>query len=217
MVALLVAVFAVSQWPRGLIGAPPGDWLTGWLLIGVGCLAGLVVDWYVHACDGVVRLGATGVVLSARPAVHAVAGLITVSLAVICCCALFVFLDYDGALRFAPRDSEILPLPPTLRLISADHCLGPRGSARACTAEFVVTAADHATRAVTVTRLVEHLRRLGWPLQPTHNAYSGCRRIGGILHWTPHCLVLDVDAEPTTLSRPRTPPEGVIAYISNIG
>src|SRR6266545_2892750 len=69
LVALLVAVFAVSQWPRGLIGAPPGDWLTGWLLIGVGCLAGLVVDWYVHACDGVVRLGATGVVLSARPAV----------------------------------------------------------------------------------------------------------------------------------------------------
>jgi hypothetical protein len=135
-----------------------------------------------------------------------VAGLITVSLAVIWCCALFVFLDYDGALRFAPRDSEILPLPPTLRLISADHCLGPRGSARACTAEFVVTAADRATRAVTVTRLVEHLRRLGWPLQPTHDAYSGCRRIGGILHWTSHCLVLDVNAEPTTLSRPRTLP-----------
>ncbi|HEV8570193.1 MAG TPA: hypothetical protein VGQ92_24430 [Actinoplanes sp.] len=44
LVALLVAVFAVSQWPRGLISPPPGDWLAGWLLIGVGCLAGLVVD-----------------------------------------------------------------------------------------------------------------------------------------------------------------------------
>lgn len=216
LLASLTAVFAISQWPRpGRIHAHWFDWFAVWLLIGVGCLAGLAVDWYMHTGDGVVRLGATGVALSARQAVHALAGLITASMVAICCGWLVVpfVLNYDGALHFVPRDSEILPLPPTLRLISAGPC-ERGGSAPVCTAEFVVTAADRATRAVTVTRLVEHLRRLGWPLQPMHDAYFGCRRTGGILHWTSHCLVLDVHADPTS-AQPRTPPEAVIIRISN--
>jgi hypothetical protein len=217
LLASLTAVFAVSQWPRGLISPPPDDWLAGWLLIGVGCLVGLVVDWSVHASDGVVRLGATGVVLSTRQAVHAAAGLITTSMAVICCGGLFApfFLNSDGALRFAARDGEILPLPPTLHLISADNC-ADGGSSGNCTAEFVVTARDGAARAITVDRLVDHLRRLGWPLLLHQSAYHGCRETGGILPWTPHCLWLYADAEPMPARSP-TRPEAVTVYIDNLG
>jgi hypothetical protein len=146
LVASLVAVFAVSQWPRGVISAPWSDWLAGWLLIGCGCLATLVVDWYVHASAGGVRIGATGLVLSVRQWITAVTGLATAALMLICCCGIFVLFDHDGALRFAARDSEVLPLPSTLRLMSADHC-ADGGSSGNCTAEFVVTATDGATRA----------------------------------------------------------------------
>lgn len=215
LVASLAAVFAVSQWPRGLISPPWSDWLAGWLLIGGGCLAALVVDWYVHASAGGVRIGATGLVLSVRQWITAVTGLATASLVLICCCGIFVFLEYDGALRFTARDSEILPLPPTLRLISAD----PRadcGSSGACTAEFIVTAVDGASRATTVDRLVGHLRRLGWPLLLHAGGYAGCRETGGILPWTSHRLWLYADAEPTP-TRPPTAPEAVIVYISNLG
>ena len=49
VVTLLAAVFAVSQWPRGLITVPWFGRFAGWLLIGGGCVAALVVDRIVHA------------------------------------------------------------------------------------------------------------------------------------------------------------------------
>ena len=215
LVALLAAVFAVSQWTRGLINPPWYDWFAGWLVIGVGCVAALVVDWIVHAADGRIRIGATARGVPVRQWVTAVAALAIVSLVVVCCGSVVVLDENDGALRFAARDSEILPLPPTLRLISADHC-ADGGSSGNCTAEFVVTAADGVTRAVTVARLVDHLRRLGWPLQPTHSAYFGCRDIGGILPWTPHCLVLHIDNDQQHARLP-THPDAVTVSIDNSG
>ncbi|MGC5022653.1 hypothetical protein [Micromonospora sp. DT47] len=80
----------------------------------------------------------------------------------------------------------------------------------------MVTAADGATRAVTVARLVNHLRRIGWPLQPSRSAYFGCRETGGILPWSPHCLVLHVHADDQH-ARPPTGPEAVMVSIDNIG
>lgn len=214
LVISLAAVFAVSQWPRGLINAPWFDWLAGWLLIGGGCVVALVVDWIVHVSAGRVRIGATASV-SVRQWLISVAALATVSL-VLGCCGLAVVLDEnDGALRFAARDREVLPLPPTLHLLSADNC-ADGGSSGNCTAEFVVTATDGATRATTVDQLLDHLRRLGWPLLLHHSVYHGCRETGGILPWTPHCLWLYADAEPMPARSP-TPPEAVIVYIGNAG
>lgn len=214
LVATLAAVFAVSQWPRGLINAPWSDWFAGWLLIGVGCMAALVIDWIMHASDGFVRIGPTARLEPVRQWITAVVALVTAALVFGCCMVVIVLDDNDRALRFAARDSEILPLPPSLRLISSDHC-ADGGSSGNCTAEFVVTAADGATSAMTVARLVDHLRRLGWPLRPTRSAYAGCREIGGILPWTSHCLVLHVDADLT--ARSLTDHEAVIVFIDNTG
>jgi hypothetical protein len=183
------------------------------VLIGGGCVAALVVDWIVHASDGRVRIGAAGTVAIQQLAA-AVAALATVSLAVACCGIVIVLDENDGSLRFAARGSEILRLPPTLRIISADHCADGGSSGNRST-EFVVTATDGATRAMTVARLVDHLRRIGWPLQPTHSAYAGCRKTGGILPWTQHCLVLDTDPAPW---RPPPPhPEAVVVFIDSTG
>ena len=49
------------------------------------------------------------------------------------------------------------------------------GNSGNCTATFVVMSVDGATRTTTVDRIVEHLRRLGWPLQLSSSHYSGCR------------------------------------------
>jgi hypothetical protein len=78
----------------------------------------------------------------------------------------------------------------------------------------VVTSADGTTRTTTVDRIVDHLRRLGWPLQLGRAHYSGCREAGGILPWTPHCLWLYADAEPQG-TRPPAHPEAVTIYINN--
>ncbi|MEV1329888.1 hypothetical protein AB0J20_09970 [Micromonospora costi] len=148
LVTSLAAVFAVSQWPHGLINAPWFDWFAGWLLIGGGCIAALVVDWIVHASGGRVRIGPTALTVPVRQLVTAVAALVTVGLGCACCGFAVVLDEDDGALRFAARDSEVLPLPPTLHLMSADNC-ADGGSSGNCTAEFVVTATNGATRAVT--------------------------------------------------------------------
>jgi hypothetical protein len=127
LLASLAAVFAVSQWPQGLISAPWEDWFAGWLLIGTGCLAALVVDWKVHASDGRVRIGSTARPVQVRQQITAVMTVVTASLVFGCCMLVIVIVivividDNDGALRFDPRASEILPLPPTLRLISAQR------------------------------------------------------------------------------------------------
>lgn len=215
LLAALVGMFAVSQWPRGPIRAPAEDWLAGWLLIGGGCLAALVIDWYVHAANGYVRLGPAEWV----PAGHVIAFLATLVAICLgfCCLGGISLFDNDSELRSVAGSSEILPLPPTLRLIYAGPCVR-EGSAGSCGADFVVTAADGAPRTVTVTRLVEHLRRHGWPLGQRTAAYSACRDVGGILPWSQHCLVLDVDRVLDDAERrPRTPPEAVLIYISNIG
>ncbi|MGN9804989.1 hypothetical protein [Micromonospora sp. L32] len=79
-----------------------------------------------------------------------------------------------------------------------------------------MTATNGATRAAMVAQLVDHLRRLGWPLLLQHSVYHGCRETGGILPWTPHYLWLYADAEPMP-ARPATPPEAVIVYIGHVG
>ncbi|GHJ49880.1 hypothetical protein Cs7R123_72220 [Catellatospora sp. TT07R-123] len=210
LIGSMAAVFAVSQWPGGRLGAPWFDWFAGWLLVGGGGLVALLVDRIIHNAQ--VRAGS-----DIRPAarwrwVVAVAALVGV-LSLVSCGTAAVVGDDDGSLRFEARDGELLPLPPTLRLVSADHCASG-GSSGNCTAEFVVIAADGAARATTVTRLVDHLRGIGWSLDATSGSYRGCREVGGILPWTRHCLWLytgqeygDVPASPDT----------VAVHIDNIG
>ncbi|MFG2063457.1 hypothetical protein ACGFIK_18795 [Micromonospora sp. NPDC048871] len=48
-IVVLAAVFAVSQWPRGLPVAPWLDWFVVWLLVAAVCLAALVIDHVRHA------------------------------------------------------------------------------------------------------------------------------------------------------------------------
>ncbi|SCE96001.1 hypothetical protein GA0074695_2472 [Micromonospora viridifaciens] len=138
--------------------APWLDWFAVWLLIGVVRLAALVIDRRVHPFSSPYRVGwnlAAGTVRWAA----SVATLATVAL--VCGCGLGVIgADGDGRLRFPARDDEVLPLPASLRLVSADTC-ADGGSSGNCTAEFLVTAADNADRTTTITRLVEHLRSRG--------------------------------------------------------
>jgi hypothetical protein len=193
LAATMVAVFVVSQWPRGPYTPPYIDWLLCWLLIGVGCVVGLVVDASVH------RARARRLAEPARSAARSAAGAPGVAVGMIAtllvcgCCGLgFTLEDDRGALRFFVADEEVLPLPPTLQLVSADQCAGS-GASGNCTAEFVVTAADDADQATTVGRIVGHLRHLGWPLEQRGESYRGCRKSGGVLPWSPHCLWLDTD------------------------
>jgi hypothetical protein len=208
-VAVLASAFAVSQWPQSLIAAPWVDWFVVWCVVGVVCLAALIVDlWVVDR--GVGWKPAAG---KARW-VASVATLATVVL--LCGCVLGLLqTDGDGALRFPARDDEVLPLPASLRLVSVDTC-ADSGSSGACMAEFVVTAADGAGRATTLTRLVEHLRSRGWPLQPGPGTYSGYRETGGILNWRPHRMWLYTDADPPSVLRPAPPFEAVVIYISDL-
>ncbi|MEU0156706.1 hypothetical protein [Micromonospora fulviviridis] len=211
--AALITTFAVSQWPHNLIAAPWLDWFVVWLMIGGVCLAALVIDRSVHARSARHRIERI------PPATHArwVASVAPLaSMVLLCGCGLgLVQTDGDGSLRIATRDDEVLPLPPSLRLVSADRC-ADGGSSGNCTAEFVVTAADGAGRATTVTRLVEHLRSRGWPLEPKRGLYTGDRETGGILNWTPHHAWLYADAEPTSILRSAPPPDAVVVYIDNL-
>lgn len=212
-IAVLAAVFAVSQWPRSLIAAPWLDWFAVWLLVGVVCLATLVIDRSVHPFSSPRRVGwnlAAGKVRWVAP----VATLAAVVL--VCGCGLGVVgVDGDGRLRFPAHDDEVLPLPASLRLVSADTC-ADGGSSGNCTAEFVVTAADDADRTTTVTRLVDHLRSRGWPLQLERGGYRGSRETGGILNWTAHQMWLYADAESAAALRPAPPPDAVVLYIGNL-
>ncbi|MDG4759402.1 hypothetical protein [Micromonospora sp. WMMD710] len=134
----------------------------------------------------------------------------------LCGCGLGVLgSDGDGRLRFTVRDDEVLPLPTSLSLVSADSC-ADGGSSGNCTAEFVVMAADGAGRTRTVARLVEHLRSRGWPVQPENRVYRGTRETGGILNWTPHRLWLYADVEPATPLRSAPPPDAAVIYIDNM-
>ncbi|SBT40881.1 hypothetical protein GA0070621_1080 [Micromonospora narathiwatensis] len=209
LVAVLASTFAVSQWPGSLIAAPWLDWFMVWWVVGVVCLAALIVDlWVVD--QGV------GWKLAAGKArwVASVATLATVLL--LCGCVLgLIQTDGDGALRFPARDDEVLPLPASLRLVSADTC-AEAGNGGACMAKFVVTAGDGAGRAATVTRLVEHLRSRGWPLQPGPDTFSGHRETGGILNWRPHRMWLYTEAEPASVLRPAPPFDVVVIYISDL-
>src|SRR6266511_654479 len=120
LVGLMVVVFAVSQWPTGLITAPPCEWLGGWLSIGAGCLAALVVDWVVHR-SRLRRVAPSPALASMWRWRVAVSVLATVWL--VCGCGVAAVVgDGDGALRFSASDDEVLPLPTALRLVSVDHC-----------------------------------------------------------------------------------------------
>ncbi|MEV6373220.1 hypothetical protein [Micromonospora musae] len=205
---VLASAFAVSQWPRSRIAAPWHDWFAVWLLIGVVCLAALIVDRIMGAskADHTVRRKST---MARARWVVAVTALSSVLL--LCGCGIgLVVTDGDGSLRISVRDEEVLPLPLSLRLVSGDSCASG-GSSGNCTAEFVVTAADGADRATTVTRLVGHLRNHGWPLRLERDVFSGERESGGILNWTAHRLWLYADAEPTSTLSPGT----VVVYIGN--
>ncbi|MFI7211575.1 hypothetical protein [Micromonospora maritima] len=212
-IAGLAAAFAVSQWPRSLVAAPWLDWFVVWLLVGAGCLAALVIDRSLHAVaaphlDGRDRTAGE---------VRWVASMaVLVAVVLLCGCGVgVVAFDGDGRLRFPAREEEVLPLPASLRLVSADTC-ADGGSSGNCTAEFVVMAADGADRTTTVTRLVEHLRSRGWPLQPENSVYRGSRETGGILNWTAHRMWLDGNVEPASVLRPAQPSDAVVIYIDNL-
>ncbi|MFE9695174.1 hypothetical protein [Micromonospora sp. NPDC005806] len=212
-VAGQAAAFAVSQWPRSLVAAAWLDWFAVWLLVGVVCLAALVIDRSVHPFASP-RLAGGNLTAGKVQWVASMATLATVVL--LCGRGLGVVgYDGDGRLRFSARDDEVLPLPASLRLVSADTC-ADGGSSGNCTAEFVVMAADDADRTTTVTRLVEHLRGRGWPLQPDHGVYRGSRETGGILNWTAHQMWLYADVEPASVLRPASPPDAVVIYIDNL-
>lgn len=212
LVAAMVGVFAVSQWPRGQLVPPAADWLGFWMLIGVAPLAVLVVEWAVRRFGWHHQPPST--TASTQRAVRVAAAAVLAGFMLVCGCGYaLVGTDNDGVFRFAARDSEVLPLPATLRLVSVNLC-SDGGSSGNCTAEFMVMSADGATRATTVTRLADHLRRLGWPLQLDHSQYAGCRSVGGLLPWTPHCLWLYTDAEAVD-SPPPAHPDAVSIYIDN--
>ncbi|MFI7217949.1 hypothetical protein [Micromonospora maritima] len=207
------AAFAISQWPRSLVAAPWLDWFAVWLLVGVVCLAALLIDRSMHPFSSP-RLAGRNLTAGKVQWVASMAMLATVVL--LCGCGLGVVgFDGDGRLRFAARGDEVLPLPTSLRLVSADTCAGG-GSSGNCTAEFVVTAVDDADRAMTVARLVEHLRSRGWPLQPEGGAYRGSRETGVILNWTAHQMWLYADVEPASVLRSAPAPDAVVIYIDNL-
>ncbi|GAA0372695.1 hypothetical protein GCM10009541_13940 [Micromonospora gifhornensis] len=207
LIVVLAAVFVVSQWPRGLTVAPWLDWFVVWLLVGAVCLAALVVDRLWHAS----MVEWNWLTVRWFASVVPLAGVV-----LLCVGGLGIAqIDGDGRFRTSVGDDEILPLPTSLRLVSADTCASG-GSSGNCTAEFVVTATDGASRQTTVTRLVAHLRERGWPLQPEQGSYSGSRDISGILHWRPHRIWLYAEAEPASALPPATPHDAVHVYIDNL-
>ncbi|MEV6816733.1 hypothetical protein [Micromonospora sp. NPDC051296] len=206
-IVVLAAVFAVSQWPRGLPVAPWLDWFAGWLLVGAVCLAALVIDHVTQAASA----GWNWLTVRRFAAVVPLAAVV-----LLCGGGLgLAQIDGDGRFRAPVREDEILPLPTSLRLISADTCASG-GSSGNCTAKFVVTATDGASRETTVPRLVAHLRERGWPLQPEQGSYSGSRDISGLLHWRPHRIWLYAEAEPATVLQPAAPSDAVNIYIDNL-
>lgn len=207
------AAFAISQWPRSRVAAPWLDWFALWLLAGVLCLAALVIDRSLRPVSAP-HLDGRNRTAGKVQWVASIATLVTV--VVLCGCGLGVVgFDGDGRLRFPAREDEVLPLPASLRLVSADTC-ADGGSSGNCTAEFVVMAADGADRTTTVTRLVEHLRSRGWPLQPENGVYRGSRETGGILNWTAHHMWLYADVESASELPPAPPPDAVVIYVDNL-
>ncbi|MFF5219538.1 hypothetical protein [Micromonospora sp. NPDC000442] len=206
-IVVLATLFAVSQWPRGLPVAPWLDWFVMWLLVGAVCLAALIIDRIWHASMVEWNCLTVRWIASVVP----LAGVV-----LLCGGGLGIAqIDGDGRFRVPVRVDEILPLPTSLRLVSADTCASG-GSSGNCTAKFVVTANDGASRETTVTRLVAHLRARGWPLQPEHGSYSGSRDISGLLHWSPHRIWLYTEAEPATVLQPAAPQGTVNIYIDNL-
>jgi hypothetical protein len=216
LLAMLVTLFAVSQWPSDRLAAPFLDWLLCWMLLGAVVLAALLVEPAARRSNEAPRF---------RYLPWTAAVLPLCAVVMLCCCgyALLVVEDTGGTLRFTTRDAEVLPLPPTLRLLWSDKCAGS-GSIGNCTAEFVVAATDGAGRAVVVERAVDHLRDLGWPLKPGNGGYYGARETAGILPWRRHDLWLYTDAASDDAECRRVPdlrtvclPTGdsVIIYIDN--
>ncbi|MEH1169677.1 hypothetical protein V6V47_30295 [Micromonospora sp. CPCC 205539] len=208
-----VASFALSQRPTSLVAAPWLDWFLVWLLVGVVCLAALGFERRAHPFSPT-RVAGGNPAVGKRRWVVSMSTLAAVVL--LCGCGLgIVGYDGDGRLRFPARDDEVLPMPMSLRLTSADSC-ADGGSSGNCTAEFVVMAADSVDRATTVARLVEHLRSRGWPLQAEEGAYRGSRETAGILDWTAHRMWLYADVEPASQLRPAPPADAVVVHIDNL-
>lgn len=131
LVAAMVGVFAISQWPRGQLVPPAADWLGFWMLIGVAPPAVLVVEWAVRRSGW--HHQPLSVTASAQQASRIAVAAVLAAFLLICACGYAVVgTDNDGVFRFAARDSEVLPLPPTLRLISANSC-ADGGSSGNCT------------------------------------------------------------------------------------
>ncbi len=213
LLGVLVILYALSQWPNGLVRAPVYDWLTAWLVVGGGaCVVAIVSSRIaVSRCRRERGLGdqERDVVLRT-----VVASLVLVgALCLLGCGFELVVGDGDGRLRFRAGTNEIEPLPATLRLVAADSCASS-GSSGNCTAAFVVANADRQPRPVAVSRLARALDTQGWNVAtPTNNVHSWCRRVGGLLHWTDHCLwFYDQPESPGTSP---TTPDTVTVYIDN--
>lgn len=206
LIVVLAAMFAVSQWPRGLPVAPWLDWFAGWLMVGAVCLAAMVFS----------RVTYPSPVEWNWVSVRWIASVVPLAAVVLLCGGGLTYGQLDADLRFrvSVREDEFLPLPMSLRLVSAEPCASG-GSAGNCTAEFVVTATDGASRGTTVNRLVAHLRERGWPLQPERGRYYGSREISGLMHWKPHRMWLYTEEEPPPVLEPASPRDSVTVYIDN--
>jgi hypothetical protein len=218
--AVLLALQIVLYWlsrPSGQAIAPPAsEWLAPWLVIAViVCGLTLLIERIVQArtrrhtpqADSPRRR------LAPWRFPAALAALLLTS-CVLGCGYTITAHDGDGSARTEATVAEISPLPPTLRVVSADPC-ADGGSSGNCTAEFVIEADDGASSEAIVQRLVTQLRTIGWSLDLEDSSYQGCRAVAGLRHYTDHCLWMDSNGSPLT-NDTNWRPGAVVVYIDNI-
>jgi hypothetical protein len=184
LAAILVGTYMISQWPWRPVTPPFVDWMAAWLVIG---WAGIFVT---SAGQGAKKAQPTPIVLRLAPIP------IVLASALACCGWGVIVGDENGRLRFDTRPTDVLPLPPTLRLLSSDMTASC-GNGGSCVAEFVIVSADAASSSETADRVAAHLRDRGWPL--TGDRDNDCVSVG-LLPWRPHCIWLDTDPSRGTVT-----------------
>jgi hypothetical protein len=184
LAAVLLGTYMISQWPWRPVAPPFMDWMAVWLVIG---WAGIVVAIAGQA-ERKDQPTPMALILAPIP--------IILVLVLACCGWAVIVGDENGQLRFEARPAEVLPLPPTLRLLSSDM-RASCGNSGSCAAEFVIVSADAASSSLTADRVAAHLRDRGWPL--TGDRETDCVR-AGFLPWRPHCIWLDTDPSRDTVT-----------------